>query len=79
MDRVGRRVPVIAKLEKPEAIDNLEAIVLAFDAGKRLREPDEIAWGTFARYSELFHSNMKELGPSQDPVVLGAGSYLVVL
>ena len=32
MDRVGRRVPVIAKLEKPEAIDNLEAIVLAFDA-----------------------------------------------
>ena len=32
MDRVGRRVPVIAKLEKPEAISNLEAIVLAFDA-----------------------------------------------
>ncbi len=32
MDRVGRRIPVIAKLEKPEAVDNLEAIVLAFDA-----------------------------------------------
>ncbi|MCX8562398.1 pyruvate kinase [Mycolicibacterium mucogenicum] len=32
MDSVGRRVPVIAKLEKPEAVDNLEAIVLAFDA-----------------------------------------------
>jgi pyruvate kinase len=32
MDRVGRRVPVIAKIEKPEAVDNLEAIVLAFDA-----------------------------------------------
>src|SRR5690625_3500840 len=32
MDRVGRRVPVIAKLEKPEAIDDLEAVVLAFDA-----------------------------------------------
>jgi pyruvate kinase len=32
MDRVGRgRVPVIAKLEKPEAVSNLEAIVLAFD------------------------------------------------
>ncbi|WP_035283362.1 pyruvate kinase [Actinokineospora spheciospongiae] len=32
MDRVGpRRLPVIAKLEKPEAVDNLEAIVLAFD------------------------------------------------
>ncbi|MFC4605353.1 pyruvate kinase [Rhodococcus kronopolitis] len=32
MDRIGRRIPVIAKLEKPEAIENLEAIVLAFDA-----------------------------------------------
>ncbi|MGH3468641.1 MAG: pyruvate kinase, partial [Thermocrispum sp.] len=32
MDRTGlRRVPVIAKLEKPEAVANLEAIVLAFD------------------------------------------------
>ncbi|GLY69848.1 pyruvate kinase [Amycolatopsis taiwanensis] len=32
MDRLGRgRVPVIAKLEKPEAVYNLEAIVLAFD------------------------------------------------
>lgn len=31
MDEVGRRVPVIAKLEKPEAIDALESIVLAFD------------------------------------------------
>lgn len=31
MDRVGIRVPVIAKLEKPEAVENLEAIVLAFD------------------------------------------------
>jgi len=32
MDRAGRRIPVIAKLEKPEAVDNLEAIVMAFDA-----------------------------------------------
>ncbi|MFE3289339.1 pyruvate kinase [Rhodococcus sp. NPDC059234] len=32
MDRIGRRIPVIAKLEKPEAIENLEAVVLAFDA-----------------------------------------------
>ncbi|WP_069850566.1 pyruvate kinase [Actinoalloteichus hymeniacidonis] len=32
MDRVGsRRLPVVAKLEKPEAVENLEAIVLAFD------------------------------------------------
>jgi pyruvate kinase len=32
MDEIGRRVPIIAKLEKPEAVENLEAIVLAFDA-----------------------------------------------
>ena len=32
MDSRGFRLPVIAKLEKPEAVDNLEAIVLAFDA-----------------------------------------------
>lgn len=32
MDEVGRRVPVIAKLEKPEAVDALEPIILAFDA-----------------------------------------------
>lgn len=32
MDEVDRRVPVIAKLEKPEAIDDLEAVILAFDA-----------------------------------------------
>ena len=32
MDQIpGGRLPVIAKLEKPEAVDNLEAIVLAFD------------------------------------------------
>ncbi len=32
MDEVGRRVPVIAKIEKPQAIDNLEEIVQRFDA-----------------------------------------------
>lgn len=32
MDEEGRRVPVIAKLEKPEAIEALESVVLAFDA-----------------------------------------------
>ncbi|MDQ4119177.1 MAG: pyruvate kinase [Actinomycetota bacterium] len=32
MDSSGRgRLPVVAKLEKPEAVDNLEAVVLAFD------------------------------------------------
>ena len=32
MDEEGRRVPVIAKIEKPQAVDNLEEIVDAFDA-----------------------------------------------
>lgn len=31
MDECGARVPVIAKIEKPQAVDNLEAIVDAFD------------------------------------------------
>ncbi|MEV0899389.1 pyruvate kinase [Actinoplanes sp. NPDC049802] len=31
MDEEGRRVPVIAKVEKPEAVQHLEGIVLAFD------------------------------------------------
>lgn len=31
MDETGGRLPVIAKIEKPEAVDRLEAIVTAFD------------------------------------------------
>lgn len=31
MDEVGIRLPVIAKIEKPQAVDNLEEIVRAFD------------------------------------------------
>jgi pyruvate kinase len=31
MDEVGVRVPVIAKIEKPQAIDNLDEIIAAFD------------------------------------------------
>ncbi|MBW1595840.1 pyruvate kinase [Streptomyces sp. JJ38] len=31
MDEVGRRVPVIAKVEKPQAVENMEQVVLAFD------------------------------------------------
>ncbi|MEE1927450.1 pyruvate kinase [Streptomyces sp. TRM 70351] len=31
MDAVGRRVPVIAKVEKPQAVENMEEVVLAFD------------------------------------------------
>ncbi len=32
MDEEGRRVPVIAKIEKPQAVDNLDDIIDAFDA-----------------------------------------------
>lgn len=32
MDEAGRRVPVIAKIEKPQAVEHLEAIIDAFDA-----------------------------------------------
>ena len=31
MDEFGARLPVLAKIEKPQAVDNLEAIVEAFD------------------------------------------------
>ncbi|MGK5734003.1 pyruvate kinase [Streptomyces sp. URMC 124] len=31
MDQEGRRLPVIAKIEKPQAVDNLDGIVAAFD------------------------------------------------
>jgi pyruvate kinase len=32
MDEEGRRVPVIAKVEKPQAVDNMESVVAAFDS-----------------------------------------------
>ena len=32
MDEEGRRIPVVAKIEKPQALENLEEIVKAFDA-----------------------------------------------
>ncbi len=32
MDEEGRRIPVIAKLEKPQAVENLDEIIDAFDA-----------------------------------------------
>jgi pyruvate kinase len=31
MDEVGRRIPVLAKVEKPQAVENLSGIVEAFD------------------------------------------------
>ena len=32
MDEVGTRMPVIAKIEKPQALENLDAVIDAFDA-----------------------------------------------
>jgi pyruvate kinase len=32
MDEEGRRIPVIAKVEKPQAVHNMEDVVMAFDA-----------------------------------------------
>ncbi|MYZ38029.1 MULTISPECIES: pyruvate kinase [unclassified Streptomyces] len=32
MDEEGRRVPIIAKVEKPQAVANMDAVVAAFDA-----------------------------------------------
>ncbi|MFF5564791.1 pyruvate kinase [Streptomyces sp. NPDC012623] len=32
MDEEGRRVPIIAKVEKPQAVANMEAVVAAFDS-----------------------------------------------
>jgi pyruvate kinase len=31
MEEEGRRVPVVAKIEKPQAVDNLEEVIAAFD------------------------------------------------
>ena len=31
MDQMGRRIPVLAKVEKPQAVENLGGIVAAFD------------------------------------------------
>ncbi|MDK6614276.1 pyruvate kinase, partial [Escherichia coli] len=31
MDEEGRRIPIVAKIEKPQALENLEEIVKTFD------------------------------------------------
>jgi hypothetical protein len=54
-------------------------IVAVFYMTKRVRTPDETAWGSFAFYSELFDPNTKALYESKDPLLLGGGSYLVSL
>jgi len=53
--------------------------VAVFTAVRRLRAPDEYAWGAFAFYSELFDRNTKPVYDSKDPVLLGQGAYLVAL
>ena len=45
---------------------------------KRLRGPDETTWRTFAAYSELFDRNNKAVYDSNNPLLLGGGSYLIV-
>ena len=46
-------------------------------AVKRVRTPDDNVWGSFAIYSELFDRNSKSLFGSNDPLLLGGGSYLL--
>ena len=48
-------------------------------AAKRIRHPDDVVWGSFAIYSELFDRNTKALYESKDPLLLGGGSYLLAL
>ncbi len=67
------------------AVSHLAGILLvvvtlgvSFYAAKRLRTPDESNWRTFAAYSELFNHNTKAVYDSNDPLLLGGPSYLVV-
>jgi len=46
---------------------------------KRLRSPDEYAWGTFASYAELFDRSTTPIYDSRDPLLLGQGAYLIAL
>lgn len=65
MDEVGRRVPVIAKLEKPEAVDALESIILAFDGVMVARGdlgveiPLELVPGVQKRVIQIARENAK--------------------
>lgn len=52
------------------------AIVIAV---KRLRAPDEDAWGSFASYADLFDRNNKAVYDSKEPLLLGQGAYLIAL
>jgi hypothetical protein len=50
-----------------------------FMAAKRLRAPDEYAWGAFGFYTDLFDRNNKAVYDSKDPLLLGQGAYLVAV
>lgn len=55
----------------------LLALNLFFNVSERLRSPDEYGWGTYARYIDLFNPRSAFATPSQEPIVMGAGPYLV--
>jgi hypothetical protein len=61
MDEHGARLPVIAKLEKPEAVDNLEAIVLAFDGIM-------VARGSNRRFGRRLRPDTTQHQPSLDRI-----------
>ena len=69
-----RSVPPLAG-----AVLGLMILGTAVYAAKRIRTPDEKVWGSFGFYAELFDRNRKVLYDSQDPVLLGGGSYLLSL
>ncbi len=54
------------------------ALGVSLYSAKRLRAPDETNWRTFAACSELFDHNNKAVYDSNDPLLLGGGSYLIV-
>jgi len=66
----------------PHLASVLVVILIAavlFAGLKRIRTPDESAWGTFAFYADLFNRNTKAVYDSQYPLLLGQGSYLLAL
>ena len=66
MDEEGRRVPVIAKIEKPQAVENLDEIIDAFDAlhGGPRRPRRGAAAGGGAAGPEAASSPRPAAGPS---------------
>jgi hypothetical protein len=50
---------------------------LLVNVSGRLRSPDELGWGTYARYSDLFNGSVPVLQQSQEPIAMGDGAYLL--